>query len=120
MVRKEANLRCVGFIASKDGSNSNVKSASDISSSEVSNVTPSFDVIEDEVDKLLAQKDGQIQREMNAQLCRHSKSNKCVHCIPLDPWDETYLSERDPPIKVSRFAFICQGSIYGLLNSDLA
>ena len=85
---------------SRDGSTSNVRSVGSDISSEVSNMSPSFDVIEDEVDKILGKKDGQIQRDMNAQFCRHSRNNKCVHCIPLDPWNETYLSERDPPIKV--------------------
>ena len=61
----------------------------------------SVDIVEDDVDKILGQMSGQIEREMNPLLCRHSKKNKCVHCIPLDPWDEQYLKDKDPPIKVS-------------------
>ncbi|KAK8376851.1 hypothetical protein O3P69_010052 [Scylla paramamosain] len=52
-------------------------------------------VEEDEVDRILAKEDGRIPRKQNPQLCRHGSTNKCVHCIPLDPWDENYLKEQN-------------------------
>ncbi|XP_045622608.2 nuclear protein localization protein 4 homolog [Procambarus clarkii] len=52
-------------------------------------------VAEDDVDQYLAKEEGKIARKLNPQLCRHSTSNKCVHCIPLDPWDENYLKEQN-------------------------
>ena len=60
------------------------------------------DIVEDEVDRILSEMNGQIEREMNPLLCSHHKKNKCVHCIPLDPWDEQYLNEKDPPVKVRK------------------
>lgn len=56
-------------------------------------------VEEDEVDVILAKQDGKIVRKRDDQLCRHGANAKCVHCVPLEPYDEKYLQERDPPIK---------------------
>lgn len=56
-------------------------------------------VKEDEVDVLLSQQDGVIHRDRDPQLCRHGPGNKCINCVPLDPWDPRYLQTRDPPIK---------------------
>ncbi|XP_062507757.1 nuclear protein localization protein 4 homolog [Corticium candelabrum] len=60
-------------------------------------------VKEDEVDVLLSKESGRIERERDAQLCRHGPQGKCVHCLPVDPFDEEYLKSRDPPIKYLSF-----------------
>ncbi|KAG7154439.1 Nuclear protein localization protein 4-like [Homarus americanus] len=52
-------------------------------------------VEENEVDQLLAKEVGLIDRKINPQLCRHGNNSKCVHCIPLDPWDEGHLKEQN-------------------------
>ncbi|XP_042880360.1 nuclear protein localization protein 4 homolog [Penaeus japonicus] len=52
-------------------------------------------VVEDEVDQILAKEGGLIERKKNLQLCRHGANSKCVHCIPLDPWDEGYMKEQN-------------------------
>lgn len=52
-------------------------------------------VTENEVDQILAKEDGKIERKLNPQLCHHGANSKCVHCIPLDPWDEAYLKEQN-------------------------
>ncbi|OQR70612.1 nuclear protein localization protein 4-like [Tropilaelaps mercedesae] len=52
-----------------------------------------LDVEDDEVDRVLAKMDGKIARPRGA-LCRHNESSRCVHCIPLEPFDEAYLAER--------------------------
>jgi nuclear protein localization family protein 4 len=31
--------------------------------------------------------------------CHHGAEGKCMNCAPLDPWDPSYLSSFDPPIK---------------------
>uniref|UniRef100_A0A915ERH2 MPN domain-containing protein n=1 Tax=Ditylenchus dipsaci TaxID=166011 RepID=A0A915ERH2_9BILA len=48
----------------------------------------------DEVDLVLAQQDGKILRK-EAVLCRHPPRQKCTNCLPLDPYDEEYLKEKD-------------------------
>lgn len=27
--------------------------------------------------------------------CRHNLNGRCVHCAPLEPWDEAYLKEHN-------------------------
>uniref|UniRef100_A0A8R1HY26 Nuclear protein localization protein 4 homolog n=1 Tax=Caenorhabditis japonica TaxID=281687 RepID=A0A8R1HY26_CAEJA len=48
----------------------------------------------DEVDIFLASQDGQIQRSRGPS-CRHPARQKCTNCLPLDPFDEEYLKEKD-------------------------
>lgn len=49
----------------------------------------------DKVDKILAKTDGKIIRELDPQLCQHRSNQKCTNCLPLDPYDENYLREKD-------------------------
>ncbi|XP_070580659.1 nuclear protein localization protein 4 homolog [Ptychodera flava] len=60
-------------------------------------------VEEDEVDTFIATLDGKIKRKRDEQLCRHGPRGKCVHCADLEPYDERYLREHDPPIKHMSF-----------------
>uniref|UniRef100_A0A4W3K1V5 Nuclear protein localization protein 4 homolog n=2 Tax=Callorhinchus milii TaxID=7868 RepID=A0A4W3K1V5_CALMI len=55
--------------------------------------------VEDEIDQILNKQDGKIYRNRDAQLCRHGPKGKCVHCVPLEPFDEDYLNHLDPPVK---------------------
>lgn len=50
---------------------------------------------EDEVDLQLYPMSGNIQRERDEKLCRHNSKGCCVHCSPLEPWDEGYLKEHN-------------------------
>ncbi|XP_038211734.1 nuclear protein localization protein 4 homolog [Zerene cesonia] len=50
---------------------------------------------EDEVDLQLYQLSGNIQRQRDEKLCRHNSKGCCVHCSPLEPWDENYLKEHN-------------------------
>ncbi|XP_050684096.1 nuclear protein localization protein 4 homolog [Leptidea sinapis] len=50
---------------------------------------------EDEVDLQLYQMSGNIQRQRDDKLCRHNSKGCCVHCTPLEPWDENYLKEHN-------------------------
>ncbi|XP_055635839.1 nuclear protein localization protein 4 homolog [Toxorhynchites rutilus septentrionalis] len=56
---------------------------------------------EDSVDVELYKQDGQIQRKRDEKLCRHNSNGCCVHCSPLEPWDENYLKEQ----KIKHFSF---------------
>uniref|UniRef100_A0A8C4NLG6 NPL4 homolog, ubiquitin recognition factor n=1 Tax=Eptatretus burgeri TaxID=7764 RepID=A0A8C4NLG6_EPTBU len=58
---------------------------------------------EDEIDVCLAKQDGKIDRIRDAQLCRHGPMGRCVHCVPLEPFDEDYLNHLDPPVKHMSF-----------------
>ncbi|CAG9785895.1 unnamed protein product [Diatraea saccharalis] len=50
---------------------------------------------EDEVDLQLYKMPGTIQRSRDEKLCRHNSKGCCVHCSPLEPWDEGYLKEHN-------------------------
>ncbi|XP_063240534.1 LOW QUALITY PROTEIN: nuclear protein localization protein 4 homolog [Bacillus rossius redtenbacheri] len=56
---------------------------------------PSTAVPEDEVDLLLWKMDGKIQRRRDDKFCRHGENACCVHCSPLEPFDEDYLKEQE-------------------------
>ncbi|XP_015023053.2 nuclear protein localization protein 4 homolog isoform X2 [Drosophila mojavensis] len=56
---------------------------------------PSIDVIEDEVDQQLFKSSGTIKRERDSKLCHHNANGRCVHCSPLEPYDENYLKEHN-------------------------
>lgn len=60
-------------------------------------------VVEDEVDQILYKEDGKIYRSRNEQFCRHGPQGKCLHCVPLEPYDEEFLNSCDPPIKFLSF-----------------
>uniref|UniRef100_F1L0V5 Nuclear protein localization protein 4 n=1 Tax=Ascaris suum TaxID=6253 RepID=F1L0V5_ASCSU len=49
----------------------------------------------DEVDMFLSNQDGKIIRNRDARMCHHGERQKCTHCLPLDPYDEDYLKEKD-------------------------
>ena len=51
-------------------------------------------VEEDEVDTILWAKDGSIQRPRTS-LCGHGANGRCLHCLPLEPYNEEYLKERN-------------------------
>jgi len=57
------------------------------------------EVTEDEIDVLLSHESGLIHREKHPQFCRHTGQGKCLHCIPLEPYDEEYLKTLKPPAK---------------------
>uniref|UniRef100_A0A8C6IT68 Nuclear protein localization protein 4 homolog n=1 Tax=Melopsittacus undulatus TaxID=13146 RepID=A0A8C6IT68_MELUD len=60
-------------------------------------------VVEDEIDQYLIKQDGKIYRSRDQQLCRHGPLGKCVHCVPLEPFDEDYLNHLEPPVKHMSF-----------------
>lgn len=58
---------------------------------------------EDAIDQILWKLDGKIERGINKQLCRHGPMGKCLHCVPLEPFDEEYLATLEPAIKFLSF-----------------
>ncbi|CAH3036912.1 unnamed protein product [Porites lobata] len=63
----------------------------------------SSSVKEDEIDIFLSKQDGLIHRGRDPQLCHHNPNSKCIHCVPLEPYDEEYLKNHQPPIKHMSF-----------------
>uniref|UniRef100_G3MM79 Nuclear protein localization protein 4 homolog n=1 Tax=Amblyomma maculatum TaxID=34609 RepID=G3MM79_AMBMU len=51
-------------------------------------------VVEDEVDVFLSKQSGLIDRPRDDKLCHHGANAKCVHCAPLECYDEGYLREQ--------------------------
>lgn len=56
---------------------------------------------EDEVDKILSKADGRIERKHDPEMCNHNSNSRCVHCAPLDPYNEEYLKEH----KINHLSF---------------
>ncbi|XP_012271520.1 nuclear protein localization protein 4 homolog isoform X2 [Orussus abietinus] len=52
-------------------------------------------VVEDKVDQQLWKLNGKIQRKRDEKFCRHGVNACCVHCSPLEPFDEAYLKEQN-------------------------
>lgn len=50
--------------------------------------------VEDEVDIKLWSQSGLIERPPDEKLCRHGPKAKCLHCTPIEPYDENYLKEQ--------------------------
>ncbi|XP_037944598.1 nuclear protein localization protein 4 homolog isoform X2 [Teleopsis dalmanni] len=67
--------------------------ADDVPTTSAKEFRPSVNITEDEVDLLLAKMDGLIQRERDSKLCHHNANGRCLHCSPLEPYDETYLKD---------------------------
>ncbi|KAF4525902.1 hypothetical protein B566_EDAN013152 [Ephemera danica] len=47
------------------------------------------------IDVQLWGEDGKIERGRDAKLCRHGANGRCIHCSPLEPYNETYLKEHN-------------------------
>lgn len=45
------------------------------------------------VDRVLNKEQGLIIRKRNTNFCKHNDSGMCDYCMPLDPWNESYLQE---------------------------
>jgi len=57
----------------------------------------------DEVDVQLESDPGLVIRKRDAQFCRHGDRQQCIHCCPLEPYDEAVQNNPDHPIKFMSF-----------------
>lgn len=66
-------------------------------SSTLTNANPSrlLSVVEDDVDVHLQKEDGRIDRPRDERLCHHNANSKCIHCAPLEPYDDEYLRQQN-------------------------
>lgn len=96
MVLNSANSQSsnnVSPTSSKSIENSTSRKDS-MSTGEVAGDTLSH-LMEDKVDVYLIKQNGCIERERDSKLCHHGSQGKCVHCIPIEPYDEDYLREQN-------------------------
>lgn len=50
---------------------------------------------EDDVDLDLRKETGLINRNQDPTMCKHGNNAKCINCMPLEPFDESYLKENN-------------------------
>ncbi|KAF9931704.1 nuclear protein localization protein 4 [Mortierella alpina] len=55
--------------------------------------TPSSTVVQDAVDDFLDSQKGLIKRGKDPKFCKHASNGMCDYCMPLEPYDPTYLEE---------------------------
>lgn len=51
-------------------------------------------VKEPEIDQVLGKEDGKIPRKRDTKFCRHGDKSMCDYCMPLEPYDPSFHSER--------------------------
>ncbi|CAF4086403.1 unnamed protein product, partial [Rotaria sp. Silwood2] len=73
------------------------------SSSPLNFLSKLINIKEDDVDLQLDKIDGRIPRQQDPRLCHHNRHGKCLNCIPIEPYDEEYLKNHNPPIKHMSF-----------------
>ncbi|CAH7671124.1 NPL4 family-domain-containing protein [Phakopsora pachyrhizi] len=47
-----------------------------------------------EIDQILEKEDGKISRKRDVNFCRHGGNSMCDYCMPLEPFDPSYHSDR--------------------------
>lgn len=52
------------------------------------------DVKELEIDQILEKEDGKIPRNRDGKFCRHGDKSMCDYCMPLEPYDPSFHTER--------------------------
>lgn len=48
----------------------------------------------DDIDEYLSRQSGLIEVPPEKKTCRHSSRERCINCLPIQPFDQTYLNEQ--------------------------
>lgn len=97
---KHGDMVFMKFVSGASGSSGSSSSSLAMAGSSQSSAVASSStagksgVVEDEVDQQLYKVDGRIERGRDNKLCRHNSNGCCVHCSPIEPFDENYLKEQ--------------------------
>lgn len=50
---------------------------------------------ENQVDLTLQKMDGLIKRSRDPKSCLHGENSSCIHCLPIEPYDASYLKDHN-------------------------
>nr|CAG4636161.1 EOG090X05T8 [Eubosmina coregoni]SVE69787.1 EOG090X05T8 [Eubosmina coregoni] len=71
-------------------------STSSLLSSLVGSKIPNRSIVEeDNVDLVLQKMDGLIKRKRDPKSCLHGENSSCIHCLPIEPYDASYLKDHN-------------------------
>jgi len=88
--RKDVN---VGASTSKSNSENDL--SIDLSVNGIRRSASTSSLKEDAVDTELRKENGLIHRNLDPAMCKHGTNAKCLNCMPLEPFDESYLKENN-------------------------
>nr|CAG4649318.1 EOG090X05T8 [Scapholeberis mucronata]SVE93604.1 EOG090X05T8 [Scapholeberis mucronata] len=80
----------------KNGGTTSLSSSVSTSNTIVGSKIPTrSNIEEDQVDVMLQKMDGKVKRKRDPkrQVCLHGDNSSCIHCLPLEPYDPSYLKE---------------------------
>ena len=70
-----------------------VSTTSSVSSSKATMASSKIIPEKDPLDVYLEKQDGLIKRQKDPHFCKHAENGMCDHCMPLEPYDPSYLKE---------------------------
>jgi len=56
---------------------------------------PKDSFVPDEVDKILQECSGTMERKRDPKTCLHGDKSSCIHCLSIEPYDADYLKEHN-------------------------
>lgn len=69
-----------------------------------------FSVKQQDLDSLLDEASGLISRPRDPHFCTHAQNAMCDYCMPLEPYDSSYLSSRKIKVYLHMIYSISRGT----------